>query len=322
MSRKVKFLLIAVMALSLLGLFAACGNDDDIDPNEGNGGIDNNASAWLSTEHLVELNIYYHGLKTSIPVDNSDAEQLVALLDAAIAENEDSVAGDNNATASELLAQETCLELVYDQAIQLPFASVAEDISLQRIMYAAIKGETDGLVYGGSYNYNESALAAMPDNGIAAGLQEYIAKKIEKALFSDGNVMIDNMTIPYLDAYSDEFKEPLRSQLIYNALAFYQNCYYKNFAGNTHVATAELNTAVAYAAENAVSSNSHGEDYILHLDNYFDIQVPLSLQVMNEANNADYIVILEVDAVTTLEIIFLADKDGYPLVNALRLTVI
>ncbi len=324
MSNKIKLLLLVILAISLIAVFAAC----DKTPSDENGNIDENNNTpneivndALTTENMVELNIYYHGLKTSVAVDSDDAEALVSTLGGSLRGWDIAAVADTNGmAASDMTAAETCMELVYSEEITLPLSINEERVSGQKILYVVDTSTNIGTLYCGGQTY-ANALVSAADGGFAGIIAQYIAENIEKAVFEGDDVLIAGMTIPYLSEYSDKFAEPLLSQIIYNTVAFYQNCYYKNFAGNKHLATAELVAAVNYAVTNSTNSNAHGEQYITQLNNFFDIQVPLSVQVVNDGNYGDYIVNLVVDEITTLEIVF-KDVDGYPLIDILRVTAV
>ena len=90
---------------------------------------------------------------------------------------------------------------------------------------------------------------------------------------------------------SDDIEETLLNQLLYNAIAFYQNCYNKNYEAIAPICTDDLNAAIA---NNSGSSTGNGVDIIFNMSQYFTYTDPVSLQAVYDGHFGDYIVYINV----------------------------
>lgn len=312
-----KLVLVMLLAFALLGVFTAC----DKAPAAGTPGDQTEAS--LNAGTLTAINFYRSGRVATLELDGSMAGFFVNALDAtlkAAPEAGQFVADNSGLSARELMDAYTCLELVYTQPIAVPLQVDGAYPQAQKLLYA-INAADEGasIVYIGGAEYEAASLGAITDSSIAGLIGAYVQDELEKAEFSDdGEVTVAGVTMQYLAEQSADIDEPLLSQLLFTAVTFYDNCYHKNFAGNQFLITEGLRAALDQAANNQPTDNSHGEELLLQLDNYFDYAVPITAQVVYDGHYGDYIVYLTIDAVNTLEIVFL-DLDGYPYVEACRL---
>ncbi|NLF80655.1 MAG: hypothetical protein GX572_05630, partial [Clostridia bacterium] len=279
--------------------------------------------ASLHSGSLAAINFYRAGRIATLELDGSMAAFFVNALDAtlkAAPEAGQFVADDSGLSAKELMDAYTCLELVYVQPITVPLRVDDAYPQAQRLLYAVNAG-ADGasIVYLGGADYAAASLGAITDSSIATLIGAYVQDELEKAEFSeDGEVQVAGVTMQYLAEQSADIDEPLLSQLLFTAVTFYDNCYHRNFDANQFLITEGLRAALDRAANNEQTDNSHGEEILLQLDDYFDYAAPITAQVVYDGHYGDYIVYLTIDAVNTLEIVFL-DLDGYPYVEACRL---
>jgi hypothetical protein len=319
-----KLLLVMVLTIAMLCLFAACDKAPDAEePNDSDDDV-TTEEASLETGTLTAVNFYRYGKEATLELDGKMAGFFVQALDATIKAAPEAgqlVADNSGLSAKQLTDAYTCLELVYAEPIAFPLLVDGSYPEAKRVLYAINVGENgEHIIYIGGDSYDASSLGALTETGVADLIEAYIEDEVQKAEFSeDGSqVTVAGLTMQYLQEQSEAIEEPILSQMLFNAVAFYDNCYKKNFAGNQFLMTEAMSEAIDRVANNETTDNSHGEEVILQLDNYFDYAEPLTAQAVYDGHYGDYIVYLTIDAVNTLEIVFL-NLDGYPYVEACRL---
>jgi hypothetical protein len=315
-----KIFVIFLTILALTSCFTACAAEetaDDTSTDSGGEIVDD--SQTPSQGNLTEINIYLYGLKTPVTVGSTMGVFLANALNETIEAVGDTSAllTDNSGiSAEDLMNTYTCLELIYDGPVDLPLTQSGENCQASRVLYAIFAGENGAnILFTGRDSYYPSSMGAIADMSLANTLEQYAKNDVQKAVFSDDVVTVAGITMDYLADQSADIEEPLLSQMLYNAVAFYENCYKKNFIANTFLMTEGLISALDDAANNIASDNSHGEDIILQMDNYFDYRVPETAQVVYDGHLGDYFVYLSIDGINTLQLVFL-NIDGYPYVES------
>ena len=324
MKKSLKLLLVVLLIFSISALFSACGDGEEAatEQEDTKQQEDDQSTEPFAEGNLVEINFYHNGIKTPLSATDNSAVLLVdAMKDevAAIATVESLNSDSSGKSAQELMAGYSCLELVYDQPVTLPLTQADDALTAKRILYSTHAGAgNSNILYIGEEIYQGRALGTSQNSLFAETINNYAENTVMQAVFANNQVTVAGITTEYLSAQSDDIAEPLRSWLLYNAVAFYQNSYNKNFEGNQFIITDDLDNALDMVALGAQTDNSYGEQLIFYMNNYFDYSSPSSLQVVYDGHFGDYIVYLAVDSYTMLEIIFL-ELNGYPYVSQCHL---
>ena len=317
MRNRFKVLLVLMLVLSLCCLFVACSdNDNPPEPSDTdqNTPVTPSIDAMINMDNIKEVNIYLNGVKNTLSLDDNISTLLVeGLGDTLLAAIKDNgmIADNSGKSIDDLTKATTCLEIVYAAPVDLPFIQDNEHFTANKLLYAIHAGQDAENILA----VNEAIFGAIADNNLAGMIEDYVLNNLQTTQFNGDQVTVAGITTTYLKEQSDDIAEPLLSQLLYNALAFYQNCYNQDFESNKTICTEELNIALDSGSE---VSTGHGEDIILNMSKYFEYAVPVSVQAVYDGHYGDYIVYINIDNITTLSIVFV-DVNGYPYIDACHL---
>jgi len=324
MKKCFKVLLVMLLALSLGCFVAACSNDEapqdeqnitDDNPNAEDQQNISSSSIEEMTDmaNVKEINIYLNGVKNTISLEDSVSTLLVeGLGDTLLAavQNNNLLAADTVSSTDELIKVYTCLEVVYNSQVNLPVTQDEENFVANKVLYAIYANSDAGNVLA----INDTIFGSINETNLSGIIEEYVLNNLQTTDFNGEQVTVAGITTTYLQDQSDDIEEAVLSQLLYNAIVFYQNCYNNDYQAITSICTDELNEALA----NNTASSGHGADIILNMSKYFEYADPISLQAVYDGHFGDYIVYINIDNVTTLSVVFM-DIDGYPYIDACHL---
>jgi len=313
MHKSVKIMFALWAALLVFGLVVACEKHEEEENIP--------AAEDFIAEQPIEMNIYCHGIKNTIDMDDIAAEDMLSAFEATLAyaqNNRDMKEPVTGLGADELLNRHISLELLFADSTQ----TLLEDpeggyVSAQGMLYSINtngKGKNtlcvDGMVF-----------RSVEELDMAELLEKY-AFELQQPNISRGMAHAANMQVPYLAEVSSNINDDILGPIIYNTLAFYRNCNNYNFDGNTGLLTEDFRTLIEMTAAGEITENDRGADIALHMTNYMDYDAtPASLQVVTDGHYGDYIAYLTVDDVNTLQVVFMV-VDGYPLIDACYLMVV
>ena len=328
MKKSGKILLIMMLALALCCFVAACSNDAAPQDDENQSDIVQNDNTdeqqtipasqaideMTDIENIKEINIYLHGVKNTIPIDDNISVLLVeSLADTLLAANQDNslLAADTVDSVDELTSVYTCLEVVYNDQVNLPITQDNENFIADEVIYAIYANSDAANVVA----INGSIFGSINESNLSGIIEEYVLTNLQTTDFNGEQVTVGSITTTYLKDQSDDIEETLLNQLLYNAIAFYQNCYNKNYEAIAPICTDDLNAAIA---NNSGSSTGNGVDIIFNMSQYFTYTDPVSLQGVYDGHVGDNILYINVDNMSTLSIVCL-DTDGTPYIDACHL---
>ena len=263
--------------------------------------------------NVKEVNIYLNGVKHSLPLDDNISVLLVEGLGDTIltaVENNTLLAADSLESSAELCSIYTCLEIVYQQQVDLPIIQDDEAFVADNLLYALYANSDAANVLA----INGAAFGSIGEEYLLGIVEEYALQNLQLPQFNGEEVTVAGVTTKYLKDQSDDIDEQQLGQLLYNAIVFYQHCYNQEYQSVASICTDELNRALS----GDEAEPGQNMDILFHMDKYFSYQDPISIQAVYDGHFGDFIVYLNIDYVTTLEIVFLM-IDDYPYISACHL---
>ena len=319
---KRKSLVCILLAAALLMLAACSGNNNNDNEQPIEAGDDALPVALAQGEGIV-INVYCHGIKTSLDITSNTGMLLVNALDDTLkAAQEGGLFSPDGSglTAQQLLDRYTCLELVYSQPITTSITSNDHYLQTDHLVYAIYTGEGDQH----TLCLGDIPYCSVEDVSFACMLDEYCLNLLQKAEIKGNNVSCAGFSIPYLNDVSDDIPKNILGPIIYNTFAFYRNSCNDNIEGNAQFTTSDFMEDMRRAARGeTLDEDKHGASVAANLDSYFEYTShPASLQVLNgDGFLGDYVAYLSIDQTNTLQLIFM-EKDGYPYLDACYLMAI
>lgn len=327
-----KKLLVGVLTLLLMVCLAACAGKT-VEPGEITGEPPQTEEPGVTEEptaepQLLQVNIYHLGIQTpldlSVQQTTDLAAQLTALLDTAAQTDSMDTAPADSPNPIQVTAGQTALELVYNQAIELPLQSNGDaPLTAQRLLYSIpYVGSDGGLLYMGGDIYEEAPLGKLFDQSLQDAIYYAAADQVERVSFSAGGlqVMINGQEYAYSTGDdSVELSGLLLNRMLYRSIAFYLNAYTGNVNGLTALSTRELSEAVAAAKNGQSTDNELGEETIVKLNQYILAEYFLPQTIIAPVEReGGYSIFFHLNEFATIQMDFVVEED-VPLVNALYL---
>lgn len=269
---------------------------------------------------LQSVNIYHLGIQTPLSPEDETATRFAETVEELCqqAKTQENAVTGMRVTAEHALQAGIALEIVYLQP------DGTEDWMLFVPMFDDGNNVWENVVYAGNPTDadDDGGLKEMlPLNVVEDGadfseeLSAYALDNLEQALFEGDTVDVCGMTAPYDAEASAEIADPLRSQLLYRAFAFYQNTCNQNFLAMHAFTAGELYETLHASA----MFSQFDEDGIFAFPGLEEIADRLRGETLRKVtiNKTDsgYCVRLDVEIGDVLTIDFVLEESGLPLVE-------
>lgn len=334
-------LLLLLLAVACLFAFAACGQPD-AEPNQPDASEpqqpeqtqqpdapeqepgENGALPESAETVLREVNIYHFGVKTPLSPDDKTAARfaetvsdlrmqtiLKSTLDTA----------EMRVTAEHAMQAAVAIEVIYDTDGATTwdmFVPLFDDGNRvwENVIYCG------GILEGDDGSSRDNLPAnSVAGEDFAQELNAYVLDNLEQAMFEGDMVDIAGVTAAY-SADSTEIAEPLRSRLLYRALAFYQDVLNQNFLA-MHSFTAGDLYETFHAAAMFSQFDEGGTMSMPGLEDIADQLSGKSLRsVTVSGSDGAYSVRLDIEVSDVLTIDFVLDEGGLPLVESFDFSLV